>query len=86
MSIVSLNLSSNKLHSVHSSSISAWGLIFLPNFQKGGAWQDQFSDLSISEGGCWETQGWLFSGEAAGYSFYIKNKLKSEIFNDKNGL
>ena len=32
------------------------------------------------EGGCWEKGGNLFQ---EGCSFYIKNKLKSEIFNDK---
>ena len=30
--------------------------------------------------GCWESGGLIFSG---GCKFYIKNKLKSEIFNDK---
>ena len=34
------------------------------------------------ERGCWEREG-DFQG---GCSFYIKNKLKSEIFNDKNVL
>ena len=29
---------------------------------------------------CWERGGWFFSG---GCTFYIKNKLKSQIFNDK---
>ena len=33
------------------------------------------------EGGCLEREGWLFSR-----GLYIKNKLKSEIFNNKKGL
>ena len=32
------------------------------------------------EGGCWERGGGLLQG---GCNFYPKNKLKSEIFNDK---
>ena len=32
------------------------------------------------EGGCWERGGDFFQG---GCNFYIKDKLKSEIFNDK---
>ena len=35
----------------------------------------------FAEGGSWEKAGYFF-GEG-GCSFYIKNKLKSEIFNDK---
>ena len=33
--------------------------------------------------GCWERGGWPFSG---GCIFYIKSKLKSEIFNDEKSL
>ena len=75
-------LSSNKLHSVHPSSISAGVLILLPNFQRG---------LTRSQ----DLRGWLLGkigvivfegGGRGGCSFYIKNKLKSEIFNDKKGL
>ena len=39
------------------------------------AWQNQFLEGIAGKEG-----GWLFSG---GYSFYIKSKLKSEIFNNK---
>ena len=35
------------------------------------------------EGVCWERRGWLFQGSC---SFYVKNKLKSEIFYDKRSL
>ena len=34
------------------------------------------------EGGCWEREGWPLPGGCS----YIKNKLKSEIFNDKKSL
>ena len=52
------------------------GLSLLQNFQKGrGAWQD----LNFQRGTLGK-KGWLFSG---GCSFYIKNKLKSEIYNKK---
>ena len=48
------------------------GLNFLPNFQKrrGGR-------------GGWEIWGNILQG---GYSFYIKSKLKSEIFDDQKSL
>ena len=36
------------------------------------------------EGGCWERRGDFFQGWSG--SFNIKNKLKSEIFNDKKRL
>ena len=39
--------------------------------------------ISIFRGGCWERGGDFFQG---GCSFYIKNKLKSEIFNSKKSL
>ena len=35
-------------------------------------------------GGCWEREGDFFQGRSC--SFYIKDKLKSEIFNDKKSL
>ena len=54
------------------------GLRLQPNFQKRRAWQDLFRRWLLGK------RGWLFSGE--GCSFYIKNKLKFEIFNDKNIL
>ena len=46
--------------------------------QKGGLGRIQFL-----EEGCWERGGWPFSGKEEGCSFFVKNKLKSEIFNDK---
>ena len=53
------------------------GLSLQPNFQKGGG---GLIGPQLSEGGCWERGGDFFQG---GCSFHIKNKLKSEIFNDK---
>ena len=47
-----------------------------PIFQKGGSAGSQ-----LFEGGCWER-----GGEFLRCSFYIKNKLKSGIFNDKKSL
>ena len=38
---------------------------------------------STFRGGCWERGGDFFR---EGCNFYIKNKLKSEIFNDKKNL
>ena len=54
-----------------------WGVELPAKFSKkgGGLTVSQFL-----EGGCWEKEGDLFQGD---YCFYIKNKLKSEIFNDK---
>ena len=55
------------------------GLILQPNFQKGGGgWTiTQFIEaIACKEG----------SDFFKGYSFYIKNKLKYEIFNDEKGL
>ena len=54
------------------------GLSLLPNFQKGGG---SLTGSQFLEGGCWERGGVTFFME--GCSFYIKSKLKSEIFNDK---
>ena len=88
ISIVSSYLSSNKLHSVYASSLSAGGgeggLSLLLNFQKGGAWQD----LSLQISGSQRVVAGKDRGDffQVGCSFYIKNKLKSEIFNDKKGL
>ena len=42
-----------------------------------------FTGSQFLEGGCWERGGSLLSG---GCSFYIKNKIKSEIFNDGKSL
>ena len=41
-----------------------------------------FTGPQLSEGGCWERGGDFFQG---GCNFH-KNKLKSEIFNDKKSL
>ena len=94
--IVSSYLSSNKLHSVHPSSLSTggrgeegctlwsahYGCTLPLNFQKGGAWQDLSPQISGSQRVVAEKDTDDFFQE--GCSFYIKNKLKSEIFNDKN--
>ena len=55
------------------------GLSLQPNFQKGG-----FDRTSALEGGCWER--WSDFFQWGGCNFHIKNKLKSEIFNDKKSL
>ena len=79
ISIVPSYLSSNKLHSVHPSSFSAEG---------GGVWFEPFSKRRGLIGSqrvvAWKDRGEFFS--EGGCSFYIKNKLKYEIFNDKKGL
>ena len=87
ISIVSSYLSSSKLHSVHPSSFSAGG---------GGVWFEpstKFSkrkDLTGSQKVvAGKDRGELFQGWGGGwggFSFYIKNKLKYEIFNVKKGL
>ena len=46
--------------------------------KRGGLTGSQFL-----EWGCWERGGDFFQG---GSSFYLKNKLKSTIFNDKKSL
>ena len=51
------------------------GLSLQPNFQKGGL--DRTSSFT---GGFWEREGDFFQG---GCNCHIKNKLKSEIFNEK---
>ena len=53
--------------------LSAGGLSLQPNFQKGG----ELDKNSTFKGGiAWKEGSW-------GCNFHIKNKLKSEIFNDK---
>ena len=60
------------------------GLMSLrPNFQKGEGGLNRI--LIFLEGGCWERRGDFFQG-GGGVQFYIKNKLKSEIFNDEKSL
>ena len=46
----------------------------------GGFKKEGFNGISILERGCWERGSDFFQ---KGYNFYIKNKLKSEIFKDK---
>ena len=84
MSIMSY-LNSSKLHSVHHSSLSAGGgLSVPPNYQKKGVWQGLSSQISGSQRVvAGKDRGDFFQ---EGCSFYIKNKLKCEIFNDKKGL
>ena len=62
---------------VHSP-ISAVGLSLLLNFQKGGLTGSQFLVRVAGK-----DRGEFFRG---GSSFSIKNKLKSEMFNDKRSL
>ena len=45
----------------------------------GGGQGRMLGMISILEKGCWERGGHLFQGD---FSFFFKNKLKSEIFND----
>ena len=47
-----------------------------PLWKRGGG----LTGPQFLEGGCWERGGDFFQG---GCNFYIKDKLKSEIFNDK---
>ena len=73
-------LSLNKLHSVHSSSFFAGGgcVWFEPSttfLKKRG--------LTRSQVVAGKDRGEFFQG---GCSFYIKNQLKYEIFNDKKSL
>ena len=55
------------------------GLNLQPRFQKGGLTGSHF----LGED-CWEKGKDLF--QEGGCSFYIKSKLKSEIFHDKKSL
>ena len=48
--------------------------------KKGGG----LTEPQFLEEGYWEKGRWPYSG--GGCSFYIKNKLKPEIFNDKESL
>ena len=51
-------------------------------FRKGGV-----DRISIFSEGCWEQQGDILQeGMGVGCSFYIKNKLNSEIFKNKKSL
>ena len=65
------------IHTKHPPPPFCWGEIETPTkFSKSGG----LTGCQFLEGGCWEKAGYFFQG---GCSFYIKNKLKSEIFNDK---
>ena len=65
------------LHSVHP--LSPGGLSLLANFQKKGP-----DKISIFRGKLLEKRGWHFgAGGGRDRSFYIKNKIKSEILNDE---
>ena len=57
------------------------GLSLLPNFQKGG----DLTGPPFLEGGCWEGGGDFFQG-GGDCNFSTKNKLKSEMFNEKKSL
>ena len=50
-----------------------------PNFQKGGSWQD----LNFQRGVAGKREMIFLGG---GCNFYIKNKLKFEIFNGKKSV
>ena len=54
-----------------------------PLLSAGGGGGRILGMISILEKGCWERGGHLFQGD---FSFFLKNKLKSEIFNDKKNL
>ena len=90
ISIVSSYLSSNKLHSAQYALLLSFcwegggGLSLLLNFQKGGAWQDLSPQISGSQRcAAGKDRADFYHG---GCSLYIKNKLKSEIFNNKKDL
>ena len=67
----------NTSHSVHHPLLSAGegGLNLILNFQKAGGLDRTLTRIKGGD---------LFEGE--GCNFYIKNKLKSEIFNGKRSL
>ena len=59
-------------HSVTPFLLERGGLSLIPNFQKGEGWTgSRGKRVAFFRGSC---------------NFYIKSKLKSEIFNDKKGL
>ena len=64
------------LHHMHP--LSDGGLNLLPNFLKRGP-----DRITIFRGRLLEKRGDFFSAGKRGCIFYIKNKLKSEILNDK---
>ena len=67
-------------HNVQPPSFLVLGVEYLTQFaKKGGLTGPQFLD-----GGSWKSEGANFF--RAGCSFYVKNKLKLEIFSDKKSL
>ena len=69
----------NQQQSVHPLSAGRGGVEPPTKFSKRGG----LTGPQLLEGGCWEKGGDLFQG---GCNCHIKNKLKSEIFNDKKSL
>ena len=49
-------------------------------------WSQEWSFYTGLSGGCWKRMGNFFRGGRGGLQFLQKNKLKSEIFNDKKSL
>ena len=72
-------------HSMHPSLSAEQGWAFNQIFKKGGLTGPQ-----LLEGGCWERGSDFFQDEGGrgggGCNCHIKNKLKSEIFNDEKSL
>ena len=56
-------------------------IMFTPPFQNGG-----LDRTSTFRGGLLGKKGITFFKGGVGFSFHVKNKLKSEIFNDKTSL
>ena len=81
-SVEELFLMIPKSHSVHPLPLplSAGELSLQPNFQKWWAWPD----LNLLRGVAGK-EGMTFFKEG-GCNFYMKNKLRFEIFNDKKSL
>ena len=85
--LLRLGTSQNSNHSVYPPFLlegwGGWGLSLRPKFQKkgGGLTGSQFLErVGGKEGGDF-FQG--AGGSGVGCSFYIKNKLKSQVFNDR---
>ena len=70
----------NSEHSVHPLSEGGEGARGVEPLTKFSKKREGLDGISIFRGGCWERGGDFFLGR--GCSFYTKNKLKSEIFND----
>ena len=81
ISILSLYLSSEKLHRVHPSSLFLGGWALYQIFKR-----ERLDRISVLRSQ--DLRGWLLGKIGVtffreGCSFYVKNKLKSEIFNDE---